>query len=249
MDNLSSQDLRFLDSPVNSPMLNGYKAEQLYGLSSIPPPAPEAIIEPPVREGFIQSSSTELSHAYLPVSSIYMTDTGLNTPKNDLKCNSCDRVFTRKFDLKRHTDSVHENKKFQCDVCDKYFARKDVLFRHKNIHKKVSEKRGLDAKEAPPSKKVKINEALHSRNNNPRLHFSKTEEAFNGIMRKFRLENTEGFRDIMLFLSYLKPRVFEEINQIIMKHEIKLNFRLFCLYEKGIDGQFIQDVKCFFNQE
>ena len=95
MSNLSSQELRFFDNPVNSPMFNGYKAEQLYGLSSIPPPATETTIEPSIQEGSTESSSTELSHVYSSISIISMTGTGLNTSKNDLKCNSCGRVFSR----------------------------------------------------------------------------------------------------------------------------------------------------------
>ena len=36
-----------------------------------------------------------------------------------------------------------------------------------------------------------------------------------------------------------------EIEKIVLKSEIKLNFRLFCLNKKDVDGYFVQETKVF----
>jgi hypothetical protein len=46
-------------------------------------------------------------------------------------CHICEKKFSRKDEIKRHTDSVHEKKKpHQCLICDKQFARKSDVKRH-----------------------------------------------------------------------------------------------------------------------
>jgi stress-induced morphogen len=46
-------------------------------------------------------------------------------------CPICDRAFSVKKDLKRHTESVHEGKKpFQCNICPKKFTDSRILKRH-----------------------------------------------------------------------------------------------------------------------
>ena len=55
-----------------------------------------------------------------------------------IKCDVCEKLFTRKFEMLRHVRSVHKNaadekiteKPFKCLKCLKSFTRKDVLSRH-----------------------------------------------------------------------------------------------------------------------
>lgn len=64
-------------------------------------------------------------------------------------------------------------------------------------------------------------------------------------MENFRLENIEGFLDIKLFLNHLKPEVISLIESLLKVNEVKVNFRLFCLYERGVDGDIVQEIKYF----
>ena len=63
-------------------------------------------------------------------------------------------------------------------------------------------------------------------------------------MRTFRLANTEGFKDINSFLIYLEPQVIEQIKVLISNEDLKINFRLFCKFERHT-GNFIVESKCF----
>jgi uncharacterized Zn-finger protein len=47
------------------------------------------------------------------------------------KCQICNKVLSSKYELKRHAEAFHENKKkFSCDQCPKAFYRKSELTRH-----------------------------------------------------------------------------------------------------------------------
>ena len=54
-----------------------------------------------------------------------------------LKCDMCDSFFKDKRDLKKHVESVHEQKKqFHCNICDAYLTTKQSLNGHiATIHK------------------------------------------------------------------------------------------------------------------
>jgi uncharacterized Zn-finger protein len=45
-------------------------------------------------------------------------------------CNTCNRKFSRKHDLKRHEQTHMREKPFQCDHCNVQFSRLDALYRH-----------------------------------------------------------------------------------------------------------------------
>ncbi|KAJ1983513.1 hypothetical protein H4R34_001238 [Dimargaris verticillata] len=47
------------------------------------------------------------------------------------KCDQCDRAFSRRHDLMRHTASIHKGEKqFVCPQCNKPYSRNDALNRH-----------------------------------------------------------------------------------------------------------------------
>lgn len=64
-------------------------------------------------------------------------------------------------------------------------------------------------------------------------------------MKIFRLKNTKGFLDMELFLINLKPQVLSIIERLIEVNEIKVNFWLFCLYERGVSRDIVQEIKYF----
>ena len=55
------------------------------------------------------------------------------------KCETCERDFSCKENLKRHVKSVHENMKtYKCDYCDKYSNYRHHLTRHvKTVHENI----------------------------------------------------------------------------------------------------------------
>uniref|UniRef100_A0A672NF83 Zinc finger protein 341-like n=1 Tax=Sinocyclocheilus grahami TaxID=75366 RepID=A0A672NF83_SINGR len=52
-----------------------------------------------------------------------------------LKCNYCEKVFTKNFDLQQHIRSHTGEKPFQCIVCGRAFAQKSNVKKHMQTHK------------------------------------------------------------------------------------------------------------------
>uniref|UniRef100_A0A674N9Q2 Zinc finger protein 341 n=1 Tax=Takifugu rubripes TaxID=31033 RepID=A0A674N9Q2_TAKRU len=52
-----------------------------------------------------------------------------------LKCNYCDKVFSKNFDLQQHIRSHTGEKPFQCIVCGRPFAQKSNVKKHMQTHK------------------------------------------------------------------------------------------------------------------
>ncbi|KAI8811310.1 hypothetical protein BJ742DRAFT_669231, partial [Cladochytrium replicatum] len=49
-------------------------------------------------------------------------------------CPSCDRAFTRRFNLKTHYGAQHANvRNFACGSCDRSFSRRYDLQRHEKL--------------------------------------------------------------------------------------------------------------------
>ncbi|KFX91706.1 hypothetical protein O988_07614, partial [Pseudogymnoascus sp. VKM F-3808] len=60
---------------------------------------------------------------------------GADDPKiQDIKCDVCDKVFTRSEHLRRHKRAHSSEKPFACGECKKRFARQDILRRHQASH-------------------------------------------------------------------------------------------------------------------
>ena len=54
-----------------------------------------------------------------------------------LTCKQCGAVFTRKWFLDRHKETVHDKKKVKYDQCDQIFNQRENLKRHKlTVHEK-----------------------------------------------------------------------------------------------------------------
>ena len=51
-----------------------------------------------------------------------------------LSCMYCDKLFSSKFLLTRHMESVHYLKRYNCELCGLQFARLDILKRHINLY-------------------------------------------------------------------------------------------------------------------
>lgn len=67
--------------------------------------------------------------------SVKFMDTKAKLEGNQFQCDTCNRSFSKKDLLVRHT-KIHmsDEKYFECDVCEKKFRRKDNLRSHKRIH-------------------------------------------------------------------------------------------------------------------
>ena len=59
-----------------------------------------------------------------------------STPTKDFKCHICDRVFTRKDNLKRHF-KIHEDTFIKCSICPRLFNNQHDMEEHKLKHSSV----------------------------------------------------------------------------------------------------------------
>ncbi|OUM70628.1 hypothetical protein PIROE2DRAFT_30688, partial [Piromyces sp. E2] len=50
--------------------------------------------------------------------------------KNDCYCSICNKVFNRKYDLRRHVRLHTNNTPYKCKACGQGFARSDYLKNH-----------------------------------------------------------------------------------------------------------------------
>ena len=59
----------------------------------------------------------------------------VSVTKKKLKCQYCDKLFTKNFDLQQHVRSHTGEKPFQCIVCGRAFAQKSNVKKHMQTHK------------------------------------------------------------------------------------------------------------------
>lgn len=50
------------------------------------------------------------------------------------KCDSCDKTYCRKENLRQHREREHLLIRYPCDVCGKVFSTKDILSVHRKLH-------------------------------------------------------------------------------------------------------------------
>lgn len=53
---------------------------------------------------------------------------------DSVKCNICNKSFTRRDNLLRHIKTAHNAKSYVCTICNNNFSRPDVLHRHLKTH-------------------------------------------------------------------------------------------------------------------
>ena len=62
----------------------------------------------------------------------------LNNLKAKCEFPGCDKLFSSRYNLKRHFETTHQNiKRFICEVCDKPLSSKQNLKEHMHIHSKI----------------------------------------------------------------------------------------------------------------
>lgn len=55
-------------------------------------------------------------------------------PKKLYSCPNCQKTYTTHFNLRRHIETNHQNKKFSCEKCGREVATKHSLKEHMYIH-------------------------------------------------------------------------------------------------------------------
>ena len=62
------------------------------------------------------------------------------TTTKDHKCDTCDKIFSSRYDLKIHQRRHTGERPYLCNVCGKSFTRRETLIEHSYIHKPDEEK-------------------------------------------------------------------------------------------------------------
>ena len=70
-------------------------------------------------------------------------DHGKNITYQEIRCDSCNKIFNTPQLLKSHNQRIHEGRKdYQCDICSKQFFDKQTFNRHqRHVHEKVKRER------------------------------------------------------------------------------------------------------------
>ena len=92
-------------------------------------------------------------------------------------CDKCEKSFTRKSDLTRHIQSVHDKIRYNCNQCNKSFSEKGTLQKHiKSAHEKVR----YNCKKCDKSfsRKTYLKAHIQAEHENVRYNCDKCEKSF-----------------------------------------------------------------------
>uniref|UniRef100_A0A3B5KWT9 C2H2-type domain-containing protein n=1 Tax=Xiphophorus couchianus TaxID=32473 RepID=A0A3B5KWT9_9TELE len=122
-----------------------------------------------------------------PRTSKKTTDGAGKGPK--LKCNFCDKFFSKNFDLQQHIRSHTGEKPFQCIVCGRAFAQKSNVKKHMQTHKVWPMSVANTVSRLPITVKVVPEAATEAE---PGLTASRGEDAQDGHTRSMSDQNQQG---------------------------------------------------------
>ena len=74
---------------------------------------------------------SKLNQAITSKNSLERRISSVHEKKQEFKCESCGKGFSKKCNIKPHMESVHEGKKsFKCNICDCSFPQKSHMKKH-----------------------------------------------------------------------------------------------------------------------
>jgi uncharacterized Zn-finger protein len=82
----------------------------------------------------------------------------------DNQCNICMKIFSNKYNLKKHNNKINPcilNNIFKCDICQKVFSKNQSLQKHKKYPcKKITSDEVIIEKEKTKQEEIKLKQFL-----------------------------------------------------------------------------------------
>ena len=116
------------------------------------PPLRQQTFRPRSKTVIIGGTSSLVAYYTSAVSQVYLIKTSavrrrihfkltLNNTHLTMKisCPTCERTFTRKYNLTHHINAKHVKREYPCPNCWRVFSRKNNLQRHIKTHKDIME--------------------------------------------------------------------------------------------------------------
>jgi len=190
------------------------------------------------------------------------------------KCNRCNEVFTKSYNLNRHNKSIHGDLTFTCELCNRTYNRKDILERHlRTVHAPASSSSSSvstpieEVEEAAPSTVkrrycedcdsfiVAKHFSGHLRSN---AHKSKafvllrgniqvSKGAFKNRIISYKINNEDDDKlNFNNFFATNRGSIRDLILNCLDEHNsVKLNFELFGVYSKVTNDEYKKEIKSF----
>jgi len=118
-------------------------------------------------------------------------------------CQVCGTNFSRKYNLLRHTQDVHEKqKKFECEVCERGFTRRGNLIEHQLSHATV--RRSSPSDQGPPSKRQRLDIAFVDKDN---AHYH--------TVRCYSLQSDITWNDLWIMYKTVKGSLSERMADLL----------------------------------